>query len=111
MQTRTSETIITFRNPFSIGSAIVDQPAGSYRSFREEELIEAASFAAYRAVSTTLQLPAIGIPSMSKQYVSISTAELQAALDADIRSTKAKSEIRDESLSMADRARNYSPPR
>jgi hypothetical protein len=84
MQCRTTESIVTFRRPFSIGSALTNQPAGSYRAVNEEERLEGLSLTAYRAVSTTLQLPAIGIPSMTKQYLSVSGEDLRAALDLDL---------------------------
>jgi len=84
MQCRTTESIVTFRRVFSIGTTLSNQPAGSYRAVNEEELLEGLSFTAYRAVSTTLQLPAIGIPSMTKQYLSVSGEDLRAALDLDL---------------------------
>jgi hypothetical protein len=84
MQCRTTESIVTFRGVFSIGTTLSKQPAGSYRAVNEEELLEGLLFTAYRAVSTTLQLPAIGIPSMTKQYLSVSGEDLRAALDLDL---------------------------
>ncbi|RYE60108.1 MAG: hypothetical protein EOO82_03600, partial [Oxalobacteraceae bacterium] len=40
MLSRTSESIVTFHHPFSIGNAISDYPAGSFRVVKEEELIQ-----------------------------------------------------------------------
>jgi hypothetical protein len=83
MPSRNTETIVTFRHVFSIGPGLINQPPGSYLCVSEEELIEGISFTAYRAVSTTLQLPAVGTPGLTKQFVPISGTELRAALASD----------------------------
>jgi hypothetical protein len=85
MLSRTSESIVTFHHPFSIGNAISDYPAGSFRVVKEEELIQGLSFAAYRATSISLQLPAIGAPGTTQQFIAVSDHDLDAALDADSR--------------------------
>ena len=110
MQTRISESIVTFRHAFSIGDAISDHPAGSYRVLKEEELIEGVSYPAYHAVSTSLQLPAIGIPSMTKQFIPVAGSDLNAALDIDVQRTEIGigAALADPE-SMAARARNFDP--
>ena len=106
MQSRTSEMIATFRKPFSIGSAISDQPAGAYRLVSEEELIEGLSHPAYRLTSTRLQIPAIGTPSMTKQFVNVLRIELDAALEQD---QSPHADVSDIPPSMAVGARNFAP--
>ncbi|RYE38421.1 MAG: hypothetical protein EOP21_12215 [Hyphomicrobiales bacterium] len=50
---------------------------------KEEELIEGLSFPAYHVTSSTIEVPAIGVPSATKQHVPISGGELTAALELD----------------------------
>lgn len=109
MLTKTSESIVTFRHPFSIGTTITDQPAGSYRVTREEELIEGLSFPAYHVTSMALQLPSTGTTSMSKKFIPISVAEFDAALDSDSRETLKGSQQQSDPPSMIERARNFRP--
>jgi hypothetical protein len=109
MMRRTSETIVTFRHPFSIGNAISDHPAGSFRVVKEEELIEGLSFAAYRATSISLQLPAIGVRGTTQQFVAVSHHDLDAALDADSQMATRDADGTKDHNSMAERARNFSP--
>jgi len=85
MLNRTSESIVTFHHTFSIGTTISDHPAGSFRVVKEEELIEGLSFAAYHAVSISVEMPAIGAPGTTRQFVAVSGRDLDAALDADSR--------------------------
>lgn len=86
MQSRSTETIVTFRHVFSIGTALSKQPAGSYRVTKEEELIEGLSFPAYHVTSFAMEVPAIGVASATKQHVPISGGELAVALELDSKS-------------------------
>lgn len=86
MQSRQTETIVTFRRVFSIGTSCSNQPAGSYRVTKEEELIEGLSFPAYHTTSSAIEMPAIGVPSAMKQQVPISGDELAMALELDAQS-------------------------
>ena len=83
MQSRNTESIVTFRQVFSIGATLVNQPAGSYRVTKEEELIEGLSFPAYHVTSSAIEVPAIGVPSATKQQVPITVGELAMALELD----------------------------
>lgn len=108
MLTRTSESFVTFRHTFSIGAAISDLPPGSYRVVKEEELIEGVSYPAYRTTTTSLQIPAMGIPGMSKQFIPVTGSDLDAALNADASRTVAINMTSTPELgSMAERARNF----
>jgi hypothetical protein len=109
MLSRTSESIVTFHHPFSIGNAISDHPAGSFRVVKEEELIEGLSFAAYRATSISLQLPAIGAPGTTQQFIAVSHHDLDAAQDADSQMASRDADSTSDHKSMAERARNINP--
>jgi hypothetical protein len=85
MLNRTSESIVTFHHAFSIGTAISDHPAGSFRVVKEEELVEGLSYAAYHAVSISVQMPAIGVPGTIRQFIAVSGHDSDAALEADSR--------------------------
>lgn len=110
MQSRSTETIVTFRHVFSIGTTLSDQPAGSYRVTKEEELIEGLSFPAYHVTSSALEVPAIGVPSATKQHVPISGGELEAALQRDSKSPVGNEELQSSApISMAERAKTFDP--
>ena len=83
MTDRQTDSVITFRRPFDLGPPTGSLPAGSYRCTVEEELIEGLSFAAFRRVSTTLEIPAIGTASAMHHYISVDSALLDAAVEAD----------------------------
>jgi hypothetical protein len=83
MQSRSTESIVTFRHVFSIGTTLSTLPAGSYRVTKEEELIEGLSFPAYHLTSCAIEVPAVGVPSATKQHVPISSGDLTAALELD----------------------------
>lgn len=59
-----------------------------------EEPLATLSFLAYRRVSTTITLPAVGVASLRKQIVTIDPDELQAALAKDALSTTGDAEPR-----------------
>jgi hypothetical protein len=109
MQSRTSESIVTFHHSFSIGTAISDHPASSFRVVKEEELIEGLSFSAYRAVSISLQMPATGVPGASQQFIAVSSHDLDVALNADSQMLLSDAAIMSDHESMAERARNFDP--
>ena len=56
MSTRTTETTVTFRRPFTLLSVEGAQPAGTYRLVTEEEQIPGLSFVAFRRTATLLHL-------------------------------------------------------
>ena len=74
---------VTFSRPFSLGNVDGIQPAGTYRIETLEVTIDNLSFLAYRRVSTTIQLPAVGTASSRRQVVVIDPLELERALQAD----------------------------
>jgi hypothetical protein len=85
MPERSTETTVTFKHPFMLGSFDVMQPAGTYRLVIDEEEILGLSFPAYRRTSTVLHVPAGSKTSGSGQAFPVDAAELDAALEADAR--------------------------
>ena len=71
MQERVTQSSVTFLNSFSLGGLDGEQSAGTYAIETTEVPIERASFVAYRRVSTTITLPALGKASLSRQVVTI----------------------------------------
>ena len=109
MLSKTSESIVTFHHPFSIGNAISNHPAGSFRVMKEEELIEGLSYTAYRAVSISLQMPAIGARGAVQQFVEVSGHDLDVALDADSQMLANEAVLAREHEPAAERARKSGP--
>jgi hypothetical protein len=87
MAVRTTETTVTFKNTFTLSSIDGLQPAGTYRLVVDEEEIPGLSFLAFHRTATMLHLPAVSVSSPSYQVVSVDPAELQAALEADGRTS------------------------
>jgi hypothetical protein len=84
--TRTTETTITFRRPFSLTEIDGLQPAGTYRVVTDEEEILGLSFLALRRTATMLHTPAVSTSSNGRtQVFLVDPAELAAALEEDIR--------------------------
>lgn len=82
--TRSIETTVTFRRPFTLAALDGVQPAGTYRLVEEEEEeIAGLSFVAFRRVATLLHVPADPAPGETRQVVLVLPDELAAALAAD----------------------------
>jgi hypothetical protein len=80
---RSTHRCVTFARPFSLSDLDEIQPAGTYRIETSEVLLNSLSSAAYLRVATTIELPAVGTPSRSRQLVTIDPLELEAALNKD----------------------------
>jgi len=83
MAGRTTRVSVTFSRPFSLGNVDGIQPAGTYRIETLEVTLDNLSFLAYRRVSTTIQLPAVGTASARRQVVVIDPVDLEMALQKD----------------------------
>ncbi|WP_159588211.1 hypothetical protein [Chelativorans xinjiangense] len=83
MTVRTTDTEVTFRQPFRLSAFDARQAAGTYRLVIEEEEILGLSFLAYRRTATMLHTPAISVQSGRHQVVEVDPEELTVALDAD----------------------------
>lgn len=83
MTERTTKTEITFTHPFHLKSLSEPLEAGTYRLVVDEELIEGLSFTAYRRVAIHLELPAISVAMTRRQFLQVSSAEIDEALARD----------------------------
>jgi len=83
MNIRTIEERVTFYRPFLLPSVDEMLPPGTYLFETEEEQISSMSMVAYRRISTTIALPAIGVDTGTRQVVSIDPSELTAARARD----------------------------
>ena len=83
MAGRTTRMSVTFSCPFAIADVDGIQPAGTYRIQTVDVTLDNLSFLAYRRVSTTIELPAVGTAGSRRQVVTIDPLELEAALKRD----------------------------
>ncbi|MEW9616746.1 hypothetical protein AB3G45_23345 [Shinella sp. S4-D37] len=80
---RTTETEITFTQPFQLDALVEAQEAGTYRLLVDEELIEGLSFPAYKRVAAHLEIPPISAATGKRQYLQVSYDEIYRALALD----------------------------
>ena len=83
MAGRTTRMSVTFSRPFSLVDVDGIQPAGTYRIQTVDVTLDSLSFLAYRRVSTTIELPAVGTAGSKRQVITIDPLELEAALKRD----------------------------
>ncbi len=83
MTERTTDSFVTFRHPFSLRDVIGTQPPGTYQIETVELEIDGLSFVAFRRISTTITLPAMGSSGARRQFVEIDPADLAAAQQKD----------------------------
>jgi hypothetical protein len=83
MTQRTKRTSVIFSKPFSLDGVDGAQPAGTYGIETIEEALDTPSSLAYRRVSTTIELPAMGEMNFMRQLITIDPRELEAALARD----------------------------
>jgi hypothetical protein len=83
MAGRTTRTSVTFSRSFSLADVGEVQPAGTYRIQTVDVVVEDLSLTAYRRVSTTIELPAVGTASSRRRVVAIDPLELESALKRD----------------------------
>ncbi|MBB3979965.1 hypothetical protein GGQ64_005212 [Rhizobium azooxidifex] len=80
---RTTNSEITFAHPFVLSVLVVPLQAGTYRLVVDEELIDGASYVAYRRVATHLEIPAISVEAGTRQFLQVSAEEIASALRHD----------------------------
>jgi hypothetical protein len=80
---RTTLTNITFLRPFSLTDIDGVQPAGTYTVETIDTTLDNLSFIAYRRVSTSIMLPAVGVVARQRQVIFIDPLELEAAVKRD----------------------------
>lgn len=83
MPERTTRTFVTFHQPFSLVDVDGPQPAGTYLVETVEQTLDDLSFAAYRRISTTITLPALGTATLRRQVITIDPNDLEAARNRD----------------------------
>ena len=83
MAGRTTRMSVTFSRSFSLTGVDGIQPAGTYRVQTVDVTLDSLSILAYRRVSTTIELPAVGTASSKRQVITIDPLELEAALKRD----------------------------
>jgi hypothetical protein len=80
---RTTLTSVTFLHPFSLTDIDGVQPAGTYTVETIDTTLDTLSFIAYRRVSTSIMLPAVGVVARQRQVIFIDPVELEAAVKRD----------------------------
>ncbi len=90
MDGRSSKSIVTFSNAFTIAGYSEALPAGDYEILVDEELIQGLSFLAYRRTATYLTVVGKGSRTGRIEMVSITEADLETALDRDRDISKTK---------------------
>lgn len=83
MTERTKDSLVTFRQPFTLRDIVGTQPSGTYQIETIEMAIDGVSLVAFRRVSTTITLPAVGSSAIRREFVEIDTADLATALQRD----------------------------
>jgi hypothetical protein len=83
MPERTTLTTITFSHPFSLIDVDGVQPAGTYTVEIIDTTLDNLSFLAYRRVSTSIMLPAVGKAARERQVIYVDPLELEEALKRD----------------------------
>jgi hypothetical protein len=88
MTERTTENLVTFRHPFALRDVVGMQPPGTYQVETVELAIDGLSFVAFRRISTTITLPAVGTLGARREFIEIDPADLAAAQQRDASSCK-----------------------
>ena len=83
MTERTTDSLATFRHPFTLRDIVGTQPSGTYQVETVELAIDGLSFVAFRRVSTTITLPAVGSSAIRREFVEIDPTDLATALQRD----------------------------
>jgi hypothetical protein len=78
---RTRKSIVTFQHPFTLNRDIGHLPAGSYEIEIDEEEIHATDRTAYRRVAIYFYIQTAA----STRTITVSSAELESALERDLK--------------------------
>ena len=79
----TTRISVTFSRPFSLSDLDGIQPAGTYRIQTLDVALDSLSYLAYRRVSTTIELPSVGVTGSRRHVIAIDPLELETALHRD----------------------------
>ena len=83
MTMRTTTSTVSFSRPFVLVGVDDQQPAGTYTVETDEELLPAASLAAYRRISTLIRLPPRPGSNELARVVDMDPLELSTLLASD----------------------------
>lgn len=83
MQSRSTSSIVTFYNAFTLRGYQVELPPGDYEVIVEEERLQGISFEAYRRTGTFLMVRGHGKHVGQTTLQAIAQADLDIALDRD----------------------------
>ena len=83
MSTRTSRSMVTFFNPFTLSGYTKELPAGEYEVVVEEELLQGLSFEAYRRTATYLTVRGKGHRAGRIEMRPTTERDLEMALSHD----------------------------
>ena len=72
-----------FSRPFSLSDLDGIQPAGTYRIQTLDVTLDSLSVLAYRRVSTTIELPSVGVAGSRRHVIAIDPLELETAMHRD----------------------------
>jgi hypothetical protein len=94
MTERITHSSVTFLQAFVLREVEGVQSPGTYLIETVEEPLGNLSFLAYRRVSTTITLPAVGAAGLRKQVITIDPNELHDVLAEDASAMKGAGETR-----------------
>jgi hypothetical protein len=83
MTVRTSQTSVTFSQPFFLSGLDAVHAAGTYTVQMHEETLPGLSFSAWRRITTLIYLPSRPGGAFVEQLVEIDPLELEAAQERD----------------------------
>ena len=83
MLTRSTRSMVTFSNPFTLSGYPGDLPPGDYEVLVEEELLQGPSFEAYRRTATYLTVRGRGSHAGRCELRAIFEKDLKEALSRD----------------------------
>ncbi|TCS59024.1 hypothetical protein EDD52_12354 [Primorskyibacter sedentarius] len=94
MNMRSTRSMVTFSNPFTLPGYPGDLPAGDYEVLVEEELLQGLSFEAYRRTATYMTVRGKGAHAGRSELRLTTEIDLTQALrrDADTSETNNQSE-------------------
>ncbi len=102
MNTRTTNTTVTFENPFTIGGFDSEFPPGVYAVETDENLIEGLSFQAYRRTSSRFHIPADPSHPGTSHTLIIDPHELDLALEREKMGRMIRGEVDREAVERAE---------
>lgn len=83
MDTRSSKSVVTFSNAFTLAGYPETLPAGDYEVLVDEELLRGLSFLAYRRTAIYLTVVGKGAQDGRVEMLTITEQDLELALNGD----------------------------